>query len=251
MNKLTQKLFRKMHSWLSGSDEVQLAETGLLGAEPRLSRSHIYNPGIYLAMCLLLFGTLVFSGQAHGAPHPTVTAISPASGPTAGGTSVTITGTNFTGATAVTIGGAAATSVVVVSATSITAVTPAGTAGAQNVAVTTPGGTGTGTNLYTYATAPTVTGISPGSGPTAGGTSVTISGTNFTGATAVTIGGAAATSVVVVSATSITAVTPAGTAGAQNVAVTTPGGTGTGTKLYTYIAAPTVTAPGSAFTTTM
>ena len=174
-------------------------------------------------------------------PPPTVTGITPAAGPLAGGTAVTITGTNFTGATSVTIGGAAATGVVVVNGTTITAVTPAGTAGAQNVAVTTPGGTGTGTGLFTYMAPPTVTGIAPAAGPLAGGTAVTITGTNFTGATSVTIGGAAATGVVVVNATTITAVTPAGTAGAQNVAVTTPGGTGTGTGLFTYMAPPTVT----------
>ena len=83
-------------------------------------------------------------------PPPTVTAISPNAGPTAGGTAVTITGTNFTGATSVTIGGAATTSVVVVNATTITATTPAGTAGAQDVVVTTPAGNGTGTGLFTY-----------------------------------------------------------------------------------------------------
>src|SRR3989338_11426029 len=172
---------------------------------------------------------------------PTVTSIVPNTGPTAGGTSVTITGTNFTGATAVTIGGVAATGIAVVNATTITATTPAGTAGAQNVVVTTPYGTGTGTGLFTYVVAPTVTSILPNTGPTAGGTSVTITGTNFTGATAVTIGGVAATGITVVNATTITATAPAGTAGAQDVVVTTPGGTGTGTGLLTYMAAPTVT----------
>ncbi|HEX8979164.1 MAG TPA: IPT/TIG domain-containing protein, partial [Parasulfuritortus sp.] len=187
-------------------------------------------------------GTATGTGvYTYTAVAPTVTGISPSSGPTAGGTAVTITGTSFTGATAVTIGGANCTGVTVVSSTSITCTTPAGTAGAQNVAVTTAAGTGTGTGLYTYYAAPTVTSISPSSGPTAGGTAVTITGTNFTGATSVTIGGAAATSVVVVNATTITAITPAGVAGAANVAVTTPGGTGTGTGLYTYYAAPTVT----------
>lgn len=93
---------------------------------------------------------------------------------------------------------------------------------------------------------PTVTGITPNSGPVAGGTSVTITGTNFTGATAVTIGGAAATGITVVNATTITATTPAGTAGARDVAVTTPGGTGTGTGLFTYIAAPVVTTSAGA-----
>jgi len=90
-------------------------------------------------------------------PPPTVTAIAPNTGPTAGGTSVTITGTNFTGASAVTIGGVAATGITVVNATTITATTPAGTAGAKNVVVTTPGGSGTGTNLFTYAAVATVT----------------------------------------------------------------------------------------------
>ena len=64
----------------------------------------------------------------------------------------------------------------------------------MDVAVTAPGGTGTGTGAFTYvAGPPTVTSVSPNSGPAAGGTSVTITGTNFTGATAVTFGGTAAT----------------------------------------------------------
>ena len=102
--------------------------------------------------------------------------------------------------------------------------------GAADVAVTTPVGTGTAPALYVYvASAPTVTSLSPTSGTTLGGTTVTITGTNLTGATAVTIGGVAATSFTVVNATTITAVTPAHAAGAVDVAVTTPGGTGTGT----------------------
>ena len=91
------------------------------------------------------------------AATPTVSSVLPVSGPTAGGTSVTIVGANFTGATAVTIGGVAATGVTVVNSTTITATTPAGTAGAKDVVVTTPGGSGTGTGLYTYVVAPTVT----------------------------------------------------------------------------------------------
>jgi predicted outer membrane repeat protein len=103
----------------------------------------------------------------------------------------------------------------------------------------TQGGAGYDIGAYevVYAT-PTVTGISPASGTTVGGASVTITGTNFTDAIGVTIGGTAATSLYVVSSTSITAVTPVGTAGAQDVVVTVPGGSGTGTGLFTYI--PTV-----------
>ena len=83
-------------------------------------------------------------------PAPTVTAISPTTGTTAGGTSVTITGTNLTGATAVSIGGTAATNVTVVSSTSITATTPAGTAGTASVLVTTPSGTNAANSLFTF-----------------------------------------------------------------------------------------------------
>jgi formylglycine-generating enzyme required for sulfatase activity len=84
------------------------------------------------------------------------------------------------------------------------------------------------------APAPTVSSVSPTSGSTLGGTAITITGTNLTGASSVTVGGVAATSVVVVSPTSITAVTPAGTAGAKTVAVTTAGGTATVTGGFTY-----------------
>ncbi len=177
---------------------------------------------------------------------PTVTAINPSSGPTEGGTFVTITGANFTGVTAVTIGGVAATSVSLVNATTITAITGAHAAGVVDVAVTTASGVGTGAGLFTYVappTAPTVTAINPTRGTTGGGTQVTITGTNFTGATGVTIGGAPA-AFTVVSATSITATTGAHAAGVADVAVTTPNGVGAGVGLFTYVApvAPTVTA---------
>ena len=83
-------------------------------------------------------------------PQPTITSITPICGPTAGGTPITITGWDLTGATSVTVGGIAATSVVVVSSTSVTAVTSAGTAGAKSVAVTTAGGTASLVSAFTY-----------------------------------------------------------------------------------------------------
>ena len=82
-------------------------------------------------------------------PVPTIASVSPASGSTSGGTNITITGTNFTGATSVKVNGVAATNVVV-TATSITAKTPAGTVGAKSVAVTTTGGTATKASAFTY-----------------------------------------------------------------------------------------------------
>jgi hypothetical protein len=85
-------------------------------------------------------------------PPPTVTGVSPGFGSTAGGTSVTITGTNFIVGATVTIGGIAATSVVVSNDTRITATTPAHAAGAVSVEVTTAGGTNAANTLFTYTT---------------------------------------------------------------------------------------------------
>jgi hypothetical protein len=89
-------------------------------------------------------------------------------------------------------------------------------------------------------TAPAVTGVAPASGPAAGGTTVTITGTNFTGATSVSFGGVAAAGFTVISATSMTATSPAG-AGMVDVVVTNPFGSsvpGAGDR-FTYV--PTIT----------
>ena len=140
---------------------------------------------------------------------PTFTGISPGAGPVAGGTSVAITGTGFTGATAVTFGGTAATTFTVNNANSITAAAPAHSAATVDVVITTPGGSATGTGAYTYAPVPTFSSISVTSGPTTGGTFVTIFGSGFTGATSVSFGGTPATPFTVNTDTSIGTTAPA------------------------------------------
>ena len=176
------------------------------------------------------------------AQAPTLTAVSPTSGPTAGGTTITLTGTNFVSGATVRVGGTAATNVAFVSATSLTARTPAGTAGARDVQVTNPNGqSATRSGAFTYtaaAQAPTLTAVSPASGPTAGGTTITLTGTNFVSGATVRVGGTAATNVAFVSATSLTARTPAGTAGARDVQVTNPNGqSATRSGAFTYTGA--------------
>jgi formylglycine-generating enzyme required for sulfatase activity len=173
-------------------------------------------------------------------PLPTIATVSPNVGPSTGGTTITITGTNFTGATSVKIGTKVATGLVVVNPTTITAVTPVNTTGPKSVSVTTPGGTATLANGYTYVAPPTITSVAPVAGPVAGGTTITITGTNLTGTTSVTVGGVAAIGVTVVSATKVTAVTPPGSAGTRDVSVTTPWGTVTKADTYTYCAPPTI-----------
>jgi hypothetical protein len=171
-------------------------------------------------------GTLLADQFTYDA-RPTVTAVSPTAGPTAGGTPVTITGTGFTHGSTVKFGTNSATGVVVNSATSISVHSPVGAAGTIHVTVTTPGGTSatSAADDFTYDALPTVTAVSPSAGPTSGGTPVTITGTGFTFGSTVQFGTNSATGVVVNSATSISAASPAGAAGTIDVTVTTPGGT--------------------------
>jgi hypothetical protein len=158
---------------------------------------------------------------------PVITGVSPSAGPLAGGTSVTITGTGFTNATAVDFGSVAATGVMVTSATTITALSPSGT-GTVHVTVITPNGKSAASpaDQFTYVAAPVVAGISPAVGPVTGGTFVTITGTNLAGATAVNFGTAAVTSLISNTARQIVVISPLVINPiAVNVTVTTPGGT--------------------------
>lgn len=151
---------------------------------------------------------------------PTLTSLGTTSGSLGGGTSVTLTGTNFAFVSAVNFGSNPATSVVVNSGTSITCVSPAGAAvGAVSVTVVTNGGTTAG-QTFTY-TGPTLSAIAPSTGSVGGGTSVTVTGTNFVaGQTTVAFGLNAGTSVSVTNGTSLTVTSPAGAPATVNVVVT-------------------------------
>lgn len=163
--------------------------------------------------------------------------ISPSQGSTGGGTVVTITGTNLGGATAVRFGTKTAT-ITANTPTSVTVISPSGS-GTVPVTVTTPGGTSNPLSFF-YVGAPFKSSISPVSGVTAGGNTVTINGTGLTTASAVNFGAVTATPTVVNDG-QLTVAVPAGTGpGAVSVSVTTAGGTNNGLS-YTYVDAPTVT----------
>ena len=99
--------------------------------------------GVDLAQVLADWG-------ACGVTAPIISSVTPSFGPAAGGTAITILGTSLSTVTSVTIGGVAATNVVVVSATVVTAVAPAGTGGAKNVVVITPNSSATAIGAFTY-----------------------------------------------------------------------------------------------------
>jgi hypothetical protein len=200
-------------------------------------------------------------------PVPTVAKVSPNAGPLSGCTGITITGTGFVkgakDATGTTIDGSVVigqgngltgaipveevTSVTSTSITAITEGTPycyfgtnpqSAKAGTFGVYVTTPGGTNAVTTIgdfFSYDPVPTVTEVSPNSGPSSGGTTITITGTGFVAGATVAIGqgeygldGVINATVKSVTSTTITAVTGGGAkTGTFPVFVSTPGGVST------------------------
>jgi hypothetical protein len=178
---------------------------------------------------------------------PSVTGVSPNSGSLSGGNSVTITGQNFRAGAKVSFGGTASTNVVFTNGSTLSATVP-GRANAGSVAVTETnpdGQTASLNNGYSYVSSnpPTITSLNPVRGTAAGGTSVTIAGTNFLSGATVTFGGVAAAQVTVSSSTQIVAVTPAdgnSSGGPVPVVVTNPGGMNA-TNSFDYVGSQAVT----------
>jgi hypothetical protein len=204
-------------------------------------------------------GAVEFMGTATAAP--TLTSIAPNTGLRGTAVSVTLTGTNLTGAFAVNITGTGVTvsNVVAASATSVTAtftITNTAATGARNVSVSTPGGVSHAvTFTVTAPPAPTLTSITPISGARRTAVTVTFTGTNLTGAFAVTGIGAAipVTNLAVVSPTQVTAtlnISGIAPLGIRSMGITTPGGT-SNTEVFTVTGGTAVfTGPAPALTTT-
>ncbi len=156
-----------------------------------------------------------------------VDSIVPGKGPTPGGT-------------AVTIGGAAAGSIVVVDSGTITATTPAGALGFADVAVSNENGAGSLASGFEYFEPVFVGSIDPSCGPVAGGTPVTVTGAGFVAGTTLSIGGTSVTPVVV-DASTLTATAPAGLSGPADVTVSNGNGSDSLAGGFEYIG-PEVTA---------
>lgn len=198
--------------WLTEADNITFA--GLKETAP--------DSGVYTTTIPALYpshGTGIVDSVVE---CPPATALAPASGPVGGGNTVQISGSGFTGATAVMFGTTPASSFTVVSDSEIDAVAPPGT-GVVTVTVATPAGTiGSATlGQYTYLTVGTVT---PSSGSATGGTDVTITGSGFSNVQAVYFGDKTATDVQIVSDTEITAIAPPGTGSAPVTVITVDGG---------------------------
>ncbi|MCA6471813.1 MAG: IPT/TIG domain-containing protein, partial [Chitinophagaceae bacterium] len=160
-------------------------------------------------------------------PAPTITNFTPTSA--AAGAIISITGTNFTGTSVITLGGTPVTSFTVVSSTSIFAIVGAGSSGA--VSLTTPGGSASLAG-FTFIHAPTITSFSSTSGPI--GSLVTINGTNLSNPTGITIGGVSAIPISNDGTTLVAMVMPGATTG--EVSVSSAGGTANGSGNFIVIA---------------
>jgi uncharacterized repeat protein (TIGR03803 family) len=156
---------------------------------------------------------------------PTISSISPTSGPI--GTVVVISGTGLIQTTKVTIGGVKATTFNVNSDSSVSATIPTACKTGK-ITVTTSGGSATSSS--TFNVTPTISSFSPSSGKV--GTVVTIIGTGLTQTTKVTFGGVAATTFTVKSDTQVAATVPSG-AITGKIVITTTGGTATSSGTFT------------------
>ncbi len=192
------------------------------------------------------YSTSSASTYTYSATAPTVSALDNLTGPSAGGTLVTISGVNLNGASAVSFGSSAATSFTAISSTTIIATAPALSAGTVHVTVTTSYGTSSTSSAdqFTAIAAPTISSLSSSSGPTGGGNTITLTGTNFTDAYDITFYGISAAAFTVNSATSITVTAPPSASGSGDIVVFTPGGPSAAAS-YTYTATgPSVSAIG-------
>lgn len=168
---------------------------------------------------------------------PDLVSLDRPAGSTTDNQQIILTGTGFTGTTAVTFGGTAVNSFTVDSPTQITATLPDRSAGVVNVVVTNPGGSDTLTNGFEFIGNPTITNIAPDNGPAAGGTVIVITGTNFAGSQVQDVPEvnfeAAGGTVTLDSPTQLTVTTPPGAVGGASVTVNTWAGT-SAPGLFTY-----------------
>lgn len=212
----------KVSGYIQGSQVTIVNSTGAAISAPVTGTSvgTLYG-GIKSGWTSVVAGSTSYTAPSTA---PTVTRVSPTSGPSAGGTSVTITGSGFLSGTTVKFGALAATKVTVSSPTSITATSPAGS-GAVDVTVSNANGaSATSTaDKFSYIQPPQVTRLTPSIGLVSLGGITLIEGKGFTGATEVNFGSSRG-SFAVLSDTMILALVGPHAAGAVDVTVHTAGG---------------------------
>lgn len=164
--------------------------------------------------------------QYEEVPLPRISGVSPSSGPAYGSTTVTVTGSGFNGADSVRFGGERGWSLRVLDDSRLTVISPASSPGTVAVSIRNAAGVGYSQGSYAMFTYefpnPGLTGISPSSGSTRGGTVVTITGSGFSGATDVRFGGISGTGLKVTDDSRLTVISPPNPAGTVGISVINP-----------------------------
>ncbi len=179
------------------------------------------------------------SGYTYVATMPQISGAAPNSGPTSGGTTVTVSGAGFMRESAVAVDGNTALDVMFVDDHTLTFRTPPGFPGAAALSIVNPGGiSATLDNAFSYvgsaSPAPQVQAVLPASGPVAGGTAVSIIGQGFLRGLGAGVGSNALSNLEIHSTTHVTGIVPAGNPGAFDVTVTNRDGQ-TSSKTYGFI----------------
>ncbi|HHV07044.1 MAG TPA: hypothetical protein GXX69_02375 [Firmicutes bacterium] len=192
-----------------------------------------------------------FTYVADPKSEPQITQVVPGSGRTIGGTPVVVHGQGFVEqdmedgskqASALFFGSRLATKTTFLSGEQLSAITPPGPVGPVNVTVINPDGAMdklVSGFVYEDKPGPVITGLNPTSGPSAGGTEVVISGSQFDQGIEVSFGSVAARSVQRTSDTELVVLTPEGDLGSVDVTVTNPDGSSyTLPDAFTYVGPP-------------
>jgi hypothetical protein len=220
-------------SGFSGATDVRFggkSGTGLAVVnDSRLTIISPPNPAGTVAVSIISVARVISSRDPstmymyEGVARPRVSGISPSSGPVAGGTVVTITGSGFNGTEYVQFGGKYARDLKIVDDSHLSVITPAFFPGFVPVAIKNAAGIGISqepATMYLYEfPLPELTSISPSSGSTAGGTVVTVTGSGFSGATDVRFGGVSGTGLNVIDNSQLTIVSPPNPAGTVGLSV--------------------------------
>jgi len=210
----------------STSDSSSGAEVWDSGIRFSGTFSHTFSAvGDWPYYCFLhsVPGGTAMNGVVHvAAAGPTISSVNPTGGSTAGGTSVTVIGTNFVSGCGVLFGTVPAASTVVNGPTTITATTAPHASGVVDVTVNCASGTATLPNAFTFQPPPAITNVQPS--PAAPLVQVTITGSNFQNGATVTFGGNPSSSVTFVDSATLRAIVPNAAAGPTTVTVMNPDG---------------------------
>jgi len=189
-------------------------------------------------ICIAIVLLLAFVGQVSAVSVPQITGLSPSGGPIAGGTVVTITGSGFTGTTDVRFGEKSGTGLTFFNDSRLTIIAPPNPQGTVPLSIINPAGIGRSmdpSTMYEYdeLPPPRLSGISPSSGPSAGFTLVTLTGSGFTGTDYVQFGGQIAISLNVIDDSHLTVITMPSSPGSVPISITNAHGVGISQDLST------------------